>query len=73
MVKNSFDMIENSYFLGFFYVKNHGVDKSLVHDVFEMGHQFFSESEEVKSEILMKYAGKAFRGYFKVIISFDEC
>lgn len=56
---------------GFFYVTNHGVPDTLVNDLFSIGHEFFKDNEEEKSKILMKYAGKAFRGYFKVIILSD--
>jgi len=51
---------------GFFYIKNHGVAANLISDMFKMCTNFFNEPEEEKNKILMKYAGKDFRGYFKL-------
>eukprot|EP01125_Pyxidicula_operculata_P020996 TRINITY_DN7912_c0_g1_i1.p1 TRINITY_DN7912_c0_g1~~TRINITY_DN7912_c0_g1_i1.p1 ORF type:complete len:334 (-),score=83.91 TRINITY_DN7912_c0_g1_i1:9-1010(-) len=50
--------------IGFFYVKNHGVPKQLVSDLFSYGHKFFEKPVEEKRQINMSKAGRAFRGYF---------
>jgi hypothetical protein len=54
-------------------VTNHGVPEPLVQDLFNIGHDFFRDTEEEKSKILMKYAGKDFRGYFKVTVMDNGC
>jgi len=51
--------------IGFFYVINHGVPSSLVHELFNVGYDFFqNKANEDKLKISMKYAARAFRGYF---------
>jgi len=51
---------------GFFYVVNHGIDSKLISDLFSLGFSFFGQTPEEKNKIAMKYAGKAFRGYFNL-------
>jgi len=50
--------------IGFFYMINHAIPQTLVDDLFKYGHKFFELPVAEKRKILMKYAGKAFRGYF---------
>lgn len=40
--------------VGFLYIKNAGIDDSLVHDVIEQGKAFFGLPEEKKLEVQMK-------------------
>lgn len=52
--------------LGFFYIKNHGVDESLLARLDAVSRQFFGRDEESKLEVSMAHGGRAWRGYFPV-------
>jgi isopenicillin N synthase-like dioxygenase len=51
---------------GFFYIKNHGVDEGLQHNLEKLSHDFFALSENEKMKISMSRGGRAWRGYFPV-------
>jgi isopenicillin N synthase-like dioxygenase len=51
---------------GFFYVVGHGVDADLQHRLQELAREFFARPTAEKMRIEMKFAGKAWRGYFRV-------
>lgn len=40
--------------VGFFYIKNIGIDDSLIHDVVHQGREFFDLPQEEKLKIQMK-------------------
>jgi isopenicillin N synthase-like dioxygenase len=48
---------------GFFYITNHGVDATLVEDMFEAAREFFSLPIPAKEEVSLKRSGYGFRGY----------
>ncbi|MEZ4752404.1 MAG: 2-oxoglutarate and iron-dependent oxygenase domain-containing protein [Bdellovibrionota bacterium] len=49
---------------GFLYLCNHGIPKPLQAELLEVSTRFFAKPLPVKSEIEMKNAGAAWRGYF---------
>jgi isopenicillin N synthase-like dioxygenase len=51
---------------GFFYVVGHGVDPALQDRLDRSARAFFALPEEVKAEIAMTRAGRAWRGWFPV-------
>ena len=51
---------------GFFYVRGHGVDETLVGRLATLSRQFFAQDREVKMTIRMERGGRAWRGYFPV-------
>ncbi len=51
---------------GFFYVVGHGVDDELQRSLLELSREFFAFPIEVKEQIAMRHAGRAWRGYFRV-------
>lgn len=53
--------------VGFFYVKNHGVDSELISQTFEMANNFFSLPLEQKLDYLMEKNSYCFRGYSPVL------
>jgi isopenicillin N synthase-like dioxygenase len=52
--------------VGFFYVRNHGVDPNLVESLDEISRNFFALPVEQKKQIDMAQGGKAWRGFFAV-------
>jgi isopenicillin N synthase-like dioxygenase len=50
--------------IGFCYIKNHGISLELQNGLFQQFRSFFDETLNVKTEIAMKHAGLAWRGYF---------
>jgi isopenicillin N synthase-like dioxygenase len=54
--------------VGFFYVKNHGVDESVMKDVFSAAKQFFELPLEDKMAIDLNKSPH-FRGYTKLMVS----
>jgi len=53
--------------VGFFYVKNHGVDEAIMKDVFGAAKEFFSLPLEDKMEIDLNKSPH-FRGYTKLMV-----
>lgn len=53
--------------VGFFYVKNHGVDEDLISQTFEMAGKFFSLPLDKKLDYSMEKHSKCFRGYSPVL------
>lgn len=53
--------------VGFFYVKNHGVDLELIAKTFEMADSFFSLPLHEKLDYLMEKNSYCFRGYSPVL------
>lgn len=53
--------------IGFFYVKNHGVNSELINKTFEMAEKFFSLPLENKLNYSMERYSKCFRGYSPVL------
>ena len=51
---------------GFFYVKNHGIDKKIIESLEELAHNFFNLPLELKNKIHMKHSGLHWKGYFAV-------
>ncbi|CAE6904876.1 isopenicillin N synthase family oxygenase [Vibrio sp. B1FLJ16] len=54
------DVCEN---VGFFYVKNHGVERELVQRMYRMAQQFFDLPLEEKSALDVANSGETLRGY----------
>jgi isopenicillin N synthase-like dioxygenase len=52
--------------VGFFYVKNHGVEETLQRRLEEISRRFFAQGSAAKMEISMDRGGRAWRGYFPV-------
>ena len=50
--------------LGFFYVRNHGVDRELIERLRSLSLEFFSWPESSKERFSMQHGGRAWRGYF---------
>ena len=55
--------------VGFLYIKNTGIDDSLIQDVIEQGKAFFALPDEKKLEIQMKKK-PSFLGTEKVLLQF---
>ena len=55
--------------VGFLYIKNTGIDDSLIQDVIEQGKAFFDLPDEKKLEIQMKQK-PSFLGTEKVLLQF---
>ena len=53
--------------VGFFYVKNHGVDESIMKNVFSAARDFFELPLEQKMEIDLNKSAH-FRGYTKLMV-----
>ncbi len=51
--------------VGFFYIKNHGIEEELIASLFSEGHRFFREPVEEKQKINMKNSN-VFRGWFEL-------
>ena len=51
---------------GFFYISGHGVSADLMRSLEAESHRFFSLPEDVKLQIAMPKAGRAWRGFFPV-------
>jgi len=51
--------------VGFFYVKNHNIPSSLIHQLFTEAEIFFSQPQEIKNKYLQNPALKT-RGYFNI-------
>lgn len=49
--------------IGFLYIKNHGVDKVLVEQVYQMAEQFFALPIEEKEKLNIINSGQTLRGY----------
>ena len=49
--------------IGFLYVKNHGVDKQLIKDVYALTEQFFALPLEQKDKLNIIQSGQTLRGY----------
>jgi len=52
--------------VGFFYIKNAGVDEELQTRLEALSAEFFTRPEAEKQQIAMAHGGKAWRGYFPV-------
>ena len=53
--------------VGFFYIKNHGVDKSIMENVFSAAKDFFAQPLEDKLAIDLNLSPH-FRGYTKLMV-----
>lgn len=53
--------------VGFFYVKNHGIDSELIDQTFDMANNFFSLPLNQKLNYLMEKNSYCFRGYSPVL------
>lgn len=51
--------------VGFFYVKGHGINETLLNSLFEEGREFFARPVDYKETISMQNSN-VFRGYFKL-------
>lgn len=51
---------------GFFYISGHGVSAGLLRSLERESHRFFSLPEDVKLQIAMPKAGRAWRGFFPI-------
>lgn len=54
------DICEN---IGFLYIKNHGVDKQLIQQVYAQAEAFFALSMEEKQQLSIEHSGQTLRGY----------
>ena len=48
--------------VGFFYIKNHGVDQTFIDEIYELSRQFFAQPEEKKMEVWC-FKNPTLRGY----------
>jgi isopenicillin N synthase-like dioxygenase len=53
--------------VGFFYIKNHGIQESLIQQTFEMADTFFAQPLDAKLDYSMEKHSKCFRGYSPVL------
>ena len=51
---------------GFFYISEHGISRQLQENLFHLATHFFNLPAEIKTEIEMAKAGRAWRGFFPV-------
>lgn len=51
---------------GFFYIRDHGIEPTLIQRLENQSARFFALPQEVKMKIAMKHGGIAWRGYFPV-------
>ena len=58
--------------VGFFYVKNHGVEESIMNDVFSAAKDFFALPLEEKLAIDLNKSPH-FRGYTKLMVCLRHC
>lgn len=49
--------------IGFLYIKNHGVPKSLIEEAYELSEEFFSQPFEEKEKLNIVHSGEVLRGY----------
>jgi isopenicillin N synthase-like dioxygenase len=49
--------------VGFFYIKNHGVDQSLIDEMYELTKEFFDLTYEQKNKLNVVNSGQTLRGY----------
>ncbi|MFT5721759.1 MAG: isopenicillin N synthase-like dioxygenase, partial [Motiliproteus sp.] len=49
--------------VGFLYIKNHGVDKQLIKDVYTQAEAFFNLPLEQKQRLNIIHSGQTLRGY----------
>lgn len=49
--------------IGFLYIKNHGVDKALIEQVYQLAEQFFALPIEEKEKLHIINSGQTLRGY----------
>ena len=54
------DICEN---VGFLYIKNHGVDQSLIEAAYEQAASFFAQPLESKNQLHIRHSGETLRGY----------